>query len=324
MKKLLFTFFVLVFAVSSYSTTVYDIQYTTEAGPDGTYPSPMADQEVTVTGIVIGANYNNLGRFFLSDPEGGPWTGVYVYDSEGAPALGDEVVVTATVSEYYGLTELGYCTVTILSSGNTIPEPADVTTLSLVVAAQAEQYEGCLVRVTDVEVIEAQDSYGQWYVDDGSLECQIDDGFFYLDSVTPPIEIELGMQWASITGCLDYSFDEYGINPRTPDDLVAPSGFDENEIPDQPITMSNFPNPFNPETTITYEIRESDNIELSIFGINGQKIKTLIKSKRPSGRHIIMWDGTDDAGLKVTSGIYFYKLTTNAGYSNTKKMILLK
>jgi len=324
MRKLLLTIFILTFAVLSYATTIYDIQYATEAGPDGTYPSPLVDQVVTVTGIVTGAHFDIDNMFFMSDPVLAPWGGIYVYDFEAGPELGDEVEVTGTVSEYYGFTELSYCTTTILSSGNPAPEPLPVTTLDLVVPVLAEQYEGCLVTVTDVEVIDAQDEYGQWFITDGSGVCQVDDEFFYLDTVTPPIEIVAGMEWASITGCVDYSYSEYGLNPRTPDDLVPPASSNENVIPDQPISMSNYPNPFNPETTITYEIKESATIELSIFGINGQKIKTLVKDKKPSGRHIIMWNGTGDDDQKVTSGLYFYKLSTDSGYSSTKKMILLK
>ncbi|RLC51806.1 MAG: hypothetical protein DRH79_05655 [Candidatus Cloacimonadota bacterium] len=220
MKKILFfAVFVIMLTICS-ATTIYDIQYTTNSGPDGTYPSPLDGQIVTVTGIVTGANFGQDNKFFMSDPEGGAWHGIYVYDYTVGPALGDEVEVTGTVTEYYGLTELGYCTITILSSGNPVPEPTIVTTLNLVIPAQAEQYEGCLVQVLDVVVTEAQDEFGQWFIDDGSGECQVDDGFFYLDEVVPPIVITVGMEWAMITGCLDYSYDEYGINPRTPDDLV--------------------------------------------------------------------------------------------------------
>jgi PKD repeat protein len=220
MKKY-FIFVFLVLATSIFATTIYDVQYTTVAGPDGTYPSPMDGQDVTVTGIVTGANYDHgENMFFMSDPEGGAWHGIYVYDFDTGPALGDEVEVTGTVAEYYGLTELSYCTTTILSSGNTVPAPSVVSTLNLVVPAQAELYEGCLVEVANVEVTEAQGEYGQWFIDDGTGECMVDDGFFYLDSVTPPIEITVGMTWYMIRGCLIYSFDEYSINPRTPDDLM--------------------------------------------------------------------------------------------------------
>ncbi|RLC49798.1 MAG: hypothetical protein DRI23_08495, partial [Candidatus Cloacimonadota bacterium] len=147
MKKILFfAVFVIMLTICS-ATTIYDIQYTTNSGPDGTYPSPLDGQIVTVTGIVTGANFGQDNKFFMSDPEGGAWHGIYVYDYTVGPALGDEVEVTGTVTEYYGLTELGYCTITILSSGNPVPEPTIVTTLNLVIPAQAEQYEGCLVQV---------------------------------------------------------------------------------------------------------------------------------------------------------------------------------
>ena len=218
-KNLFFAAFVIMITICS-ATTIYDIQYTTNSGPDGTYPSPLDGQIVTVTGVVTGSNFGQDGKFFMSDPEGGPWHGIYVYDYTVGPALGDEVEVTATVSEYYGLTELGDCTITILSSGNPVPEPITVTTLNLVIPAQAEQYEGCLVQVLDVVVTESQDEFGQWFVDDGTGECQIDDGFFYLDEVTPPIVITIGMEWAILIGCLDYSYDEYGLSPRTPDDMI--------------------------------------------------------------------------------------------------------
>ncbi|MCF7792997.1 MAG: PKD domain-containing protein [Candidatus Cloacimonetes bacterium] len=219
MKKIMFLLF-LIFVSTAFATTIYDIQYTTDPGPDGTYPSPMDGQIVTVTGIVTGENYNQDNKFFMSDPGGGAWHGIYVYDYTAGPALGDEVEVTGTVSEYYGLTELGYCTITVLSSGNPVPDPLQVTTLDLVVPALAEPYEGCLVSVSNVVVTAEQNNYGEWYVDDGSGECQVDDGFFYLDSVTPPIVITVGMEWMEIIGCLDYSYDEYGLNPRTPDDLI--------------------------------------------------------------------------------------------------------
>jgi len=212
---------ILLFALTILSgTTIYQIQYTDIPGPDGTYPSPMVDDVVTVTGIVTGANFNHDSMFFMSDPFGGAWHGIYVYDYEVGPALGDEVEVTGTVTEYYGFTELGYCTITVLSSGNPVPVPIPVTTEHLTVLSQAEMFEGCLVEVNDVIVTEPQDEYGQWYINDGSGECQVDDSFFYLDEVAPPIVITEGMEWAIIRGCLDFSYDVYGLNPRTPDDLI--------------------------------------------------------------------------------------------------------
>ena len=317
-------FFISLMLVSSmvFATTVYDIQYTENAG-DGTYPSPLADQEVTVTGIVTGANYNNDNKFFISDPEGGAWHGVYVYDYLVGPALGDEVQVTGTVTEYYGLTELSYCTVDILSSGNTVPAPIAVTTLNLVVPSQAEQYEGCVVQVDNVVVTEVQDDYGQWFIDDGSGECQVDDGFFYLDEVTPAIIIEEDMEWARIIGCVDYSYDEYAINPRTADDLMTEVSSQENTVIAPAILIGNYPNPFNPETTINYSVKTATNVNITVYNMKGQEVTNLVSETVSAGSHTAVWNGTDYSGQKVTSGMYFYKLTAE-NHTSTKKMVLLK
>lgn len=323
MKKMMMIFVLAAFATMAFATTIYDIQYTEEAGPDGTYPSPMVDQEVTVTGIVTGANFNSDGKFFMSDPEGGAWSSIYVYDWEVAPALGDEVEVTGTVVEYYGYTELSFVTITILSSGNEVPAPMAVSTLDLAVPALAEQYESCLVELTDLEVTEAQNDYGEWYVTDGSGACQIDDGYFYLDEVTPPIEITAGMTWAKIIGNVDYSYDFYGVNPRTPADLIYELNADETALPLNVELGNNYPNPFNPTTTISYNLAEAAPVELSIYNTKGQLIDTLVNATVEAGTHSVVWDGTDSRNGDLSSGVFFYKIKSGR-FTSTKKMILLK
>ena len=327
MKKII-GILVFVFVVSiAFATTIYDIQYTTEAGPDGFYPSPLEGDEVTVTGIVTGANFGHDLYFFISDPEGGAWHGIYVYDFEAGPALGDEVTVTGTVTEYYGLTELGYCTVTIHSSGNPVPDPIQVTTLNLVVPAQAEMYEGCLVEVNNVTVTEAQGEYGEWYIDDGSGECQVDDGFFYLDEVVPEIVITVGMEWAIIRGCVDFSYDYYGINPRTPDDLIDVVSSNENTVNITSEFVGCYPNPFNPQTTAFLNLKNDSKVTLNVYNIKGEKIRTLVNETLIAGEHHIVWNGTDNNNNNVSSGIYFFEtgIANNSGdYTSVKKVILLK
>jgi len=327
MKKII-GILVLTFVVSVvFATTIYDIQYTTNAGPEGWYPSPMVDEVVTVTGIVTGANFGHDLYFFMSDPEGGAWHGIYVYDYVAGPAVGDEVEVTGTVTEYYGLTELGYCTINILSSGNTVPEPISVTTLDLVVPVLAEQYEGCLVEVTNIEVVEAQNDYGEWYIDDGSGECQVDDGFFYLDEVVPEIVITVGMEWAVIRGCVDYSYDEYGINPRTPDDLIDEVSINENVVNVTSEFIGCYPNPFNPQTTAFLNLKSDSRVTLCVYNIKGEKVRTLINEDLSAGEHHVIWNGTDDNNSQVSSGIYFFEsgIANDGGdYTSIKKVILLK
>ena len=85
----------------------------------------------------------------------------------------------------------------------------------------------------------------------------------------------------------------------------------------------NYPNPFNPETTISFSIPKDSKVELSIYNIKGQKVKTLAKSDFEKGIHQVIWDGKDNTGKSVSSGIYFYKMETD-NYSEMKKAILLK
>ena len=85
----------------------------------------------------------------------------------------------------------------------------------------------------------------------------------------------------------------------------------------------NYPNPFNPTTTIAFTIPKNLQVYLGIYDMTGKLIKTLIDAPIEAGYHTVMWDGTDDNGRSVSSGVYFYKLKSK-GYEETKKMLLLK
>ncbi len=86
----------------------------------------------------------------------------------------------------------------------------------------------------------------------------------------------------------------------------------------------NYPNPFNPETTISFSTTEStENTELTIYNLKGQKVKTLINKKLPTGNHQVVWNGKDENCKPVSSGIYFYKMKAGE-YTFTKKMILIQ
>lgn len=92
-----------------------------------------------------------------------------------------------------------------------------------------------------------------------------------------------------------------------------------------PINMllSNYPNPFNPETTIKFNLDKGSDIELTVFNIIGQKVTTLVNDYRSSGSHTVTWNGKDQEGNSLASGIYLYRLT-NGQHTQTNKMILMK
>jgi len=100
-------------------------------------------------------------------------------------------------------------------------------------------------------------------------------------------------------------------------------------IADDPIvkfeSISNYPNPFNPSTTISFNLSAESvlNTVVAIYNLKGQHVKQLVSEQLSAGQHSVVWNGTDDAGIIVSSGIYFYKIQAG-NYSQTKKMVLMK
>ena len=94
-------------------------------------------------------------------------------------------------------------------------------------------------------------------------------------------------------------------------------------IPTRYSLSQNYPNPFNPMTTIEYGLPEQSHATIEVFNVLGQRVRTLVSTIQPAGRHRVVWDGKDHQGKDVGSGIYFYRLQAGA-FSESKKMVILK
>jgi hypothetical protein len=81
----------------------------------------------------------------------------------------------------------------------------------------------------------------------------------------------------------------------------------------------NYPNPFNPSTMISYQLPITNFVELSIYNSLGQKITTLVNTKQPAGTYVVEWNASGFA-----SGVYYYRLSTDTGFTQSKKLLLLK
>ena len=101
--------------------------------------------------------------------------------------------------------------------------------------------------------------------------------------------------------------------------------YDNNEIPAIGLLGQNYPNPFNPSTTISFSLNteNTEDTEIIIYNMKGQKVKELLSDQLSAGQHSVVWDGTNDNHEKVSSGVYFYRMTAG-DYISTKKMILMK
>ncbi|MCF7793808.1 MAG: T9SS type A sorting domain-containing protein [Candidatus Cloacimonetes bacterium] len=101
-------------------------------------------------------------------------------------------------------------------------------------------------------------------------------------------------------------------------------GNEPNLLPLTTNLKSNYPNPFNPETEISFSVSQTSSfVTIKVFNMKGQKIKTLINEILPAGNHSVIWNGTDDENKNCSSGVYFYKMKSG-DYQQTRKMILSK
>jgi predicted CXXCH cytochrome family protein len=98
---------------------------------------------------------------------------------------------------------------------------------------------------------------------------------------------------------------------------------EEGAVPRVFALSQNYPNPFNPITQIKFSIPKRSRVELSVYNILGQKVKNLVDDEMEAGNYIATWNGKDEKGFDVSSGIYFYKLNSKE-YSETRKMLLVR
>jgi hypothetical protein len=94
-------------------------------------------------------------------------------------------------------------------------------------------------------------------------------------------------------------------------------------IPSINALESNYPNPFNPSTTIRFSLAGPGHASLRIYDVSGRLVRSLVNGTVDSGPHEILWDGTNDRGAGTASGVYFYRLVTDR-YAETKRMVLLR
>ena len=114
-----------------------------------------------------------------------------------------------------------------------------------------------------------------------------------------------------------------GINGDIVDHVTRSSVSEVKLIPSHFSLLQNFPNPFNPTTEIRFDLPSEGHVNLSVYNMTGQKIKSLGSGSMQPGYHSVSWDGTNDSGGKVATGMYFYRIQAGK-FQDTKKMLFLK
>jgi len=104
---------------------------------------------------------------------------------------------------------------------------------------------------------------------------------------------------------------------------VRLSDVDSVEKPLGVVLHPNYPNPFNPSTTISFDVRKSADVRIDIYNIKGQKVRDLVNGFYNAGKHSVVWNGLDDTGIDVSSGVYFYRIRVEE-FVVTRKMVMVK
>jgi len=123
--------------------------------------------------------------------------------------------------------------------------------------------------------------------------------------------------WYYKVSAIDVHGNESGFALLTPDAVTGA------EAPGVTYLSQNFPNPFNPTTRICFGLRAPTDVRLTICTVSGQRIRTVVEGRFDAGSHVVTWNGRDDKGNTVASGIYFYRLMAGS-FIQTKKMVLLR
>ncbi|MFH1067980.1 MAG: PQQ-binding-like beta-propeller repeat protein [Candidatus Glassbacteria bacterium] len=156
----------------------------------------------------------------------------------------------------------------------------------------------------------------------------------FLGSVIAPNSEILVKENAKVDGALYAKILTLGVNTtigfsRAPDNvLLAGAGGPAAaaELPKVFSLSQNYPNPFNPSTTIQYDVPESaagQIVSLKVHDLRGRLVRSLMGAPHPAGRYSVYWDGRDEAGRQLSSGVYFYRLQAGE-FTRTRKMVLLK
>lgn len=298
------------------SLSITDIQYSEEmgSGEDDCYPSSYTGEIVTLSGLV--SHTASDGKFFIQDSND-PWSGLYVYDFNINPARGDEILLTGEIDEYFGLTELkNVSSHEIITSENWVP-PYHTYQMSeamdqLSCNSEMEGLEGLLVEV-NIATIDSLDQFGNLYTTDSDDNVVKFGDYFYNDPDIPWLDEGGSYSVEQLVGSLcnnwfrgvvSYSYGEYLIYPRDYDDISIGLSITESIQPYE-ISITNYPNPFNPSTTLHFNLIRSELTSLNIYDIKGNLIRNLIsESFLSAGDYSFVWNAYNDIGQRVSSGVY--------------------
>lgn len=175
-----------------------------------------------------------------------------------------------------------------------------------------------------------KDNLGEWYLVrgyDGAPLMPFAEEFIELDSIDAGngtvYHENFQLRFISMGGAGNFPNDDWFIGSFSINPSPLSVGDTEEVIPVTYEVGANYPNPFNPTTMIDYQLPQRSDVQLVVYNTLGQKVRTLVNETVSAGTHSVVWDGKDEAGQGVASGIYLYRFITTE-YQKIQKMILMK
>jgi hypothetical protein len=271
--------------VDPVEVSIYDIQFTTDASGD----SPVNNLEVVTSGVVTAVADNG---YYMQDADES-WSGIFVEDFDNVPAIGDEIMISALVEEFFNFTRLhSVDDYTVVSSGNAFQAVVDGSA-----NLNDEKYEGLFVLAEGL-CSELPNQYGEWLINDGSGDIMIDDQMFIFDPT-----LSLNYQ---VMGPMNYSFGAFKVEPRDGNDVSQVSALVESEV----ALFSMYPNPVE-DVLIVQTASDMTNAEILIYDTQGRLVKAVV-----AFNELIQIDVND-----LSAGSYTVQLVSEGLFSTSSLVI---
>lgn len=327
-------------------TSIYAMQ---TAHPDSASQSNnFVNKILNIKGVVTAAGAAQAGaasKLIVQEPLKNPATksyafgGVLVYESAGRYQYfqGDSVEIGGHGEEYFGLTEMiphNPEAIHLVGFGQALPPASRVRTNVLEDdrtssdgdGASGEAWESVWVQTWNAAVIDTAGlgQYREWLISDTGAPTDS----LMVDTYQPLAYVPTIGDVVTITGFMDYEFGTFKIRPID-DSYVTLTGLSavDGNVPTIEKAggfRSIHPNPFNPSTKISFVVNRGDLVQLNVYNIRGEKVRTLVQDRLSAGEYDLSWDGSDDAGKGVASGSYFARLRIGKEVMQVRQMQLVK
>ncbi|NLH94092.1 MAG: T9SS type A sorting domain-containing protein [Candidatus Cloacimonetes bacterium] len=269
--------------------------------------------------VILTFKQNFRNQKFVQDNE----AGVLIDDTAGMITTNYNLLdgitgLTGTIAFYYNMLQLtpvadpGPAT----STNNTIVPP---TVTIAQINANVASYQARLVRIANAHFVESGtfETGHNYTLEDDTGTIVFRTTFYDADYIGEPIPVGnfnvrvLVNQFNQTPQVTARALSDWSGVPNE-DNVATPTRL-----------LGNYPNPFNPSTTISFTTAKAAPVQITIYNLKGQAVRTWNLETEVGGNHSVQWDGLDDNGLSLSSGVYFYRMFSGA-YSSTRKMVLMK